>query len=353
MQPDQTYWAHKLVCVTGGTGFLGWHLVRELLPRARHVRILGLAPRSPVLRSRLAMLEFVAGDVRDATTVHKALRDCDVVFHAAGATTTWGPGLRQMREIHVAGTEQVLQALPVGARLVHTSSVVTIGASSYPKVLNEASPFDLPQLPIHYVHAKRAAEELALAAAARGLDVTVLNPAYLVGPEDFNRSVMGRFCLRYWKNRIPVVPRGGFNCVDVRDVARAHLLAAERGASGRRYVLGGENRTLVDLTRELGQVRGRPSRWSCRIPPWLHTSLAWCAEFDAARKNRQPHTTVQEARMASLYWFYSSERARAELGYEPRPLRDALQDAHEWFCQVGRLRPGRGQEPERTLPIAA
>jgi dihydroflavonol-4-reductase len=348
MELDARFWAGKRVCVTGGTGFLGWHLIQALLPWNCHVRVFGLPPTSPALRSRLTQWEYVPGDVRDPASVRQALRDCDVVFHTAGTTAMWGPGLQELHEIHVGGTKQVLQALPAGARLVHTSSVVTVGAAARPTVLTESSSFDLTWLSVHYVHAKRAAEELALSAAARGLDVTVVNPSYLIGPEDFNRSIMGRFCLRCWKNRIPVVPRGGFNCVDVRDVARGHLLAAERGKPGRRYILGGENRSLLELARQLAEVRGRRARWLCRIPQWLHADLAWCAQLHAARKKRNPHSTVQESRIASLYWFYSCDRARSELGYRPRPLGETLQDAYDWAVQNGRVKSPDGRRPDQT-----
>jgi dihydroflavonol-4-reductase len=247
--------------VTGGTGFLGWHLVRELLPRAAQVRVLGLPPRSPYLRLRLAAVEFIAGDIRDADTVRRAIGDCDVVFHAAGPTEMWGALLREVRAIHVDGTDHVLRALSPRTRLVHTSSVVTVGASAQPRILTESSAFDLPRLAVDYVRAKCAAEEHVVAAAARGLDATVVNPGYLIGPEDYQPSAMGRFCLRCWKSRIPVVPRGGFNCADVRDVAVGHLLAAERGQPGRRYILGGENRSLLELVRDLGGVHGGDNRW--------------------------------------------------------------------------------------------
>jgi dihydroflavonol-4-reductase len=287
-------------------------------------------------------VEFHASDVRDRDAVRRALRDCDVVFHAAGPTTTWGALLRDLRNIHAGGTEQVLRAMPRGARLVHTSSVVTVGASTSPRLLTESSSFDWPRLKVDYVHAKRAAEELVLAAATRGLDATVVNPGYLIGPEDYGHSAMGRFCLRTWKNRIPVIPRGGFNCVDVRDVAVGHLLAAERGQPGRRYILGGENRSLLELVRELTEVHGRRTRWLCSIPPLIHRAMAGCAQIVAARKRRDPHTTVQESRMASLYWFYSSARAESELGYRARPLRTTLQDTHDWECLHGKLKPLRG-----------
>src|SRR5207253_9537188 len=132
---------------------------------------------------------------------------------------------------------------------------------------------------IDYVHAKKAAEDVALAGARRGLDVTVVNPGFLFGPDDFERSPMGRLCLRCWNGKVPLIPPGGVSCVDVRDAARGHLLAAERGRPGQRYILGGENCTFVELTRQLAGVRGLSTRWWRRLPGWLYTAVACCAEL--------------------------------------------------------------------------
>ncbi len=341
MEPDPLFWAGKRVCVTGGTGFLGWHLVRQLLTLTPHVRVLGLRPTSRPLRERLQALDWVEGDIRDADAVRRVLHDCDVVIHAAGPVAVWGSALRQLHDIHVQGTRRVLEALPAGARLVHTSSVVAIGASAGRTPLTEAAPFGLRRLRVDYVHAKRAAEDVALAAAARQ-DVVVVNPAYLIGPEDYQGSPLGRFCLRFWKRKVPLVPGGGLNFVDVRDVARGHLLAAERGRRGQRYILGGENLTFVDFVSRLAAVRGLPPRRRFCVPWWLQTALARFAELRAGLLHREPYPSVQHARMSRYYWYYASDRAAAELGYRARPFQETLTDLHAWFCQHRRLRRQTG-----------
>jgi dihydroflavonol-4-reductase len=340
MELDPRFWAGKCVCVTGGTGFLGWHLVRQLLALTPRVRIFGLRPTSLQLPAHLQGLDCVFGDVRDPGAVREAVRNCQIVFHTAGTVAVWGPALKQMREIHVVGTRQILHALPPGARLVHTSSVVAIGASRGPEILTEASPFNLQPLQVDYVHAKKAAEDVALvAAAAKGTDVVVVNPAYLIGPEDYERSIMGRFCLRFWKGKVPLIPPGALNFVDVRDVARGHLLAAERGRRSCRYILGGENRTMWELAQVLAGVRGMSVRWRFRLPAFLQTVLAWCAECGSHYVNREPYPSRQFARMCRYRWQYSSARAGAELGYQARSLQDSLIDAHQWFCDHGWLKP--------------
>src|SRR5207248_3258323 len=146
------------------------------------------------------------------------------------------------------------------------------------------------------------------------------------GPEDREPSVVGRLCLRGWKGKIKMAPSGGLNFVDVRDVARGHLLAAERGRIGVRYILGGENRTLVEFVQLLATVRGLPARQRILMPPWLQTAVALIAELRGRILARQLYPSLQEARMSRYYWYSSSERARVELGFESRSLRESLAD---------------------------
>jgi dihydroflavonol-4-reductase len=348
MQADPRFWAGKRVCVTGGTGFLGWHLVQHLLSLKAHVRILALRPASPVLADLVQSLDCVFADIRDPIAVRRALADRDIVFHTAGTVGVWGPALKQMHEIHTLGTQQIIQALPEQARLVHTSSVVAVGATRDLEVLTESSPFLLQNLRVAYVHAKKAAEEIALAAANQGSDVVVVNPGYLIGPEDYERSVMGRLCLRCWKGRVPLLPPGGLNFVDVRDVAQGHLLAAERGKSGRRYILGGEDLELADFIRRLGEVRGLSTRLWFRLPRWLYFAAACLAELRGRFAGREPYPSMQHVRTNRYHWYYSSNRAHIELGYQTRPLMETLRDAHEWYCLTDQLPPiGQSSKHQR------
>src|SRR5262249_39914406 len=155
--------------------------------------------------------------------------------------------------------------------------------------------FNLEGLRINYVHAKRAAERVALE-AARDRDVVVVNPSYLLGPGDREGSIMGRFCLRYWKGRVPLIPPGGYDLVDVRDVALGHLLAAEKGTAGRRYILGGENLSVREFVQVLAQVRGW-SRTCLSLPLWPFYVAAWTAELRSLIKNREPYPSLQHLRL--------------------------------------------------------
>ena len=164
------------------------------------------------------------------------------------------------------------------------------------------------------------------------------NPGYLVGPEDFERSVMGRFCVRYWRGMLPFSPPGGVNLVDVRDVARGHLLAAERGRPGRRYILGGENRTFIEFMAALAEVVGfRPG--PRRSSPTGASPPSPVAVRPVMVSRRHPYPALQHARLNRYHWFYRSDRACAELGYTSRPLGESLADTFRWYSSRKTLKP--------------
>lgn len=335
MEANACDWAGKRVCVTGGTGFLGAHIVRQLLDAGARVRILTLpsAAESPLFDP--AAVETVRGDVRDAQVVRQATADCAVIFHTAGMLAFWGPALAKMHLVNVEGTRTVLAAAGPGTRVVHTSSLVAVGASRTGEVLSEDSPFNLHDFPVDYVQSKYASEQVALAAAERGQDVVVTNPGYIVGPDDHEPSGIGRLCVRFWKGRTPLAAPGGFNFVDVRDVARGHLLAAMHGRSGRRYVLGGENQTIRQFMTLLAEVAGLRPRLLPRLPLDVATALTGLATCRAWFTGKPPYPSLQHLRLNRYHWFCRSDRAAREIGYSARPLVEAVTDTYRWFCARG------------------
>src|SRR5262249_39013761 len=184
-------------------------------------------------------------------------------------------------------------------------SVVAVAASRSRNPLTEESAFNLGQLKIAYVQAKRAAEELALASPK---DVVAVNPSYLIGPDDHDRSVMGQFCRRFWRGRAPIAPPGGLNLVDVRDVAAGHLLAAEHGQRGRRYILGGEAHDYRSFLQLLSDVAGLRPRWIPRVPRPLFTFGAAVNQFRCWLRGREPYPSLAHARLNRYFWFFSSDR---------------------------------------------
>jgi dihydroflavonol-4-reductase len=353
LHPDRDFWHGRLVCVTGGTGFLGFHLVRTLCGLGARVRVFALDPPPEHPVRQLANATVVAGDVLDFDSVRRTIAGCSIVMHAAGNVAVCGPALQKMWAVHVEGTRNVLAALAPGARLVHTSSVVAVGTSRTVAVLDEDAPFNLSEEKLPYIHAKRAAEQLAKESTK---DVVIANPGYLIGPDDHARSVMGELCHRFWRGRAPIAPPGGLNCVDVRDAAVGHLLAAERGAAGRRYILGGENLDYLALMRMLAEIAGFRPRLLPRIPLPVFTAAAALNEARARLfSGRAPYPALAHARLNRHTWYFSSERARVELGYEPRPSRESLADAYVWFQTRKRFRV-RGinrwlLRPDKVAPV--
>ncbi len=327
-----SFWSSKTVAVTGGTGFLGQHLVRMLRSRGASVRMIDVRPGG------VEDVPVQVGDVRDAAFVRSALAGCDVIFHTAGTVAVWGKALEAMHAIHCEGTRNVLAAAGA-ARVVHTSSVVAVGASRTPVPVTEETPFNLASEGVAYITAKRAAEEIALEAAQRGGDVVVVNPAYLIGPDDANTSVMGRLCQRFWSGRIVAAPPGGLNLVDIRDVAEGHLLAAECGQAGRRYLLGGEDHSFASFLALLAKVAGMRPRW-LPVLPWSGLAmLASLAELRGWMTGREPYPSLAHVRLNRWYFYGTSERARQELGYRARPITESLREAYAWHQARGMKGP--------------
>jgi len=331
MQANAEFWLGRTVCVTGGSGFLGWHIVRQLLALGAEVRTLTLAPPAEHPIRAEARVQKYFGDLRDPQLLKEALRGAAVVIHTAGSVSVSGAALKGLIELHDRGTASVIAAADSGAKIVHTSSIVAIGASKHGTPLDEGHTFNLTELDVDYVRAKRASEETALKAASAGRPVVVVNPGYLVGPDDWLGSVMGKLCIRFWKGRLFVVPRSGFNFVDVRDVALGHLLAAERGEPGRRYILGGENETLKQFLVMLSEVASLRPRGLLTPPHWLLRVAATVAERRARRKGREAYPSIQQTRLNRWYWYVNSARATRELGWSPRSLRESLTDTFLWY----------------------
>lgn len=325
--------------VTGATGFVGAALVRRLLAAGRAVRAL-VRPRSD--RRNLAGLdvEAVEGDLEDAESLRRAVAGCATVFHAAADYRLWVRDPERMFAVNVEGTRSlVLAAAEAGAgRIVYTSSVATLGVRDDGRPADEETPAALDDMIGPYKRSKHRAEaEVLRLVAERGAPVVVVNPSTPLGSGDVKPTPTGRMIVDAATGRLPAFVDTGLNVVHVDDVAAGHLLAAEHGRIGERYVLGGDDMTLARILAEVaGLVGRRPPR--LRLPhgavmPVAFGLEAWCRAFGG-----EPIATVDGVRMARKRMYFSSAKAARALGYAARPASQALADAVRWFRDNGYLR---------------
>ncbi len=336
------------VLVTGGTGFLGGAVVRELATRGHAVRVL-CRPSSDGAEASRAGAEVVRGELLDAAAVRAALAGCDAVVHAAGRVGL-GPGLEvELRVANVDAVEVVLgEALAAGVgRAVITSSTAVLGGSRTPAVLDEKSTSNAESLGIPYFTSKLEGERRALALASRGLPLVVLRPSFVLGPGDAHGSSAGTV-VALARKRLPGYVEGGASFCDVRDVARAHAEALERGRPGEIYTLGGHNLTTTEMIERVCALSGAPA--PRKMPFSAAMALAAAEEITAGLQKRRASITRDLVRTSALYTFASSDKARAELGYAIRPFDDMVADTLRWAIQAGRL--GADTDALRALQTA-
>jgi dihydroflavonol-4-reductase len=333
--------------VTGGSGFLGLHLVRALAKRGDELRLLS---RRTADLGPLEGIEFerANGDITDRRAVRRAMEDVGRVFHVAGRTSLRARDREAVFDANLRGARTVFEeALAAGAeRVVHTSTVGAIGVARPKGTADETTPFEIGHLGLAYVNSKHEAELEAFRLAAHGLPVVIVNPTFVLGPDDPTGTSMGlvrRFLLR----QIPAYVDGGLNIVDVRDVAAGHLLADERGEVGERYILGGRNFTFDRLFADLARISG------VEAPPVKLPARLALAGIDAARAARVPVPVIRgEVLSASLWWTYRNTKARKELGFKPRPHEETLEEAVAWQRRQLGARPAPGG-PEKLAIRAA
>jgi dihydroflavonol-4-reductase len=324
--------------VTGATGFVGSAVARALLARGHPVRVLA-RPNSD--RRNLAGLavEIAEGAMEDPRSLARAVAGCRYVYHVAADYRIWVPDPAPMFRANVDGTRDLLTAaLEAGAeRVVYTSSVATLGLVAGGSA-DEETPSRLDDMIGPYKRSKFAAEEVARGLAReRGLPVVIVNPSTPVGPGDIKPTPTGRLIVEAARGQMPAFVDTGLNIVHVDDVAEGHLAAAEKGRIGERYILGGENLALAEILAGVAQAVGRRPPW-LRVPHSVLFPVAIGAELAARVTGRDPFVTLDGVRMSRKKMYFSSEKASRELGYAPRPAREAIADAVSWFGANGYLK---------------
>ncbi len=328
-----------LAVVTGASGLLGGNLAVELLGRGHRVRATQRAStRIGHLEGRA--IEWISADLDDREGLTDAFRNADVVFHCAAAVSILKTVTPPLQRANVDGTRNVLAAVREAnvPRLVHCSTVGAVGLSPDGQPSNEDAAWNFAErrMADGYVTTKRRAEEAVLAAVREdGLDAVIANPTYLLGPLDARPS-SGKLIVDVVRRKVPGKTPGKNNFVDVRDVARGMIALSEKGRTGERYILGGENLSYAEVIELVARVAGvRPPRWN--LPRAVTAPLGYWGDLLEVF-GREP--LVNSVTVGYAYckdFVFTSDKARREIGYTTGPLETAVRDAIEWFRQAGML----------------
>ena len=318
--------------VTGGTGFVGSHIVRQLVSAGRRVRIL-VRPTSQMTALQGLAVERAEGDLRDAASLDRSMEGVECVFHAAADYRLWSRHPEEIYDANVGGTRRILDAANRAGvrRIVYTSTVATVAVPQPGSNLpNEDSPAKLEQMVGHYKRSKFLAEQEALQAAAAGVPVVIVNPTAPVGPGDWKPTPTGRILLDFLNGRMPAYVDTGLNLAAVEDVAAGHLQAAEKGRVGQRYILGARNMTLKEILDALAAITGR-SAPRVRLPHAVALAAGYADEWVSRISGREPRIPVEGVKMSRHRMFIASDKAAREFGYQPGPVEKALERAVRWY----------------------
>lgn len=322
--------------VTGGTGFVGSHLVRRLLERGAEVRCLVRAS-SRLDNLKDLPVEFANGDLRDSDSLRRAMRGASVVYHCAADYRLWCADPREMYESNVNGSRNIMQAAfdESVERVVYTSTVGALGLNGDARPANEETPVTIDDMIGHYKRSKYMAEAEVRSWAARGLPVVIVNPSTPVGELDIKPTPTGKIIVDFLKGKMFGYVDTGMNLIDVRDCAEGHVLAAERGRIGERYILGGFNLTLKEMFDSLARVT-RVRSPKTRVPHWVAESYARLENFWSINiARRAPEVPLESVRMSRHKMWFDSAKAVTELGLPQNSIERALARAVEWFQEHG------------------
>lgn len=320
--------------VTGASGFVGSHVARALVARGERVRVLA-RPVSDLRAIEDLPVDRAMGDLRDAASLRAALVGVGRVFHVAADYHLWTKHPATIYENNVHGTRNLLAAARAAAveRFIYTSTVGTIAVPVERGLPDESTPARLEQMIGHYKRSKFLAEQEVLASARDGFPVVVVNPTTPVGPGDWKPTPTGKMIVDFLSGRTPANVETGLNIVAVEDVAEGHLLAAERGRVGERYLLGSENLTLKEIFAALSAACGRPApRW--KIPFALALAAGWVSTGSSAITGRPPRVPLEGVRMARHSMFVNCSKAKTELGFQPGSAAAALARAAQWYLEA-------------------
>ena len=338
------------VLVTGATGFIGGNLARELWRRGDDVQAL-VRPGSNRLTIQDTGITPVEGDILDRQSIDRAIQGCEAVYHVAAVYTFWSKNPAGVSQANVQGTKNVLEAARQAgvSRTVYTSTVGTIGIPQT-GLGDEDTPLDPKSLHGHYKNSKHLAEQQALAFAAGGMPVVVVNPTLPVGPWDVKPTPTGKIVLDFLRCKIPAYLKTGMNIVDVADVVAGHILALEKGRPGERYILGNQNVSLKQIFDMLSQLTGLPAP-RIRAPYWLVVGVGYADHFiEGTLLRREPVVPVEGVLASKHPAYVTCDKAINQLGLPQSSVTDALKQSVDWFVEHGYV---GGKNLERLRSDAA
>jgi len=324
--------------LTGATGFIGGHLLRTLLSDGAAVRCLVRASSD---RRNLEGLDcdVAVGDLRDSQSLDRAMQGSEVVFHCAADYRLYSPKPDELYASNVEGTRHVLSvARRLGVRrIVYTSSVGALGLEPGGRPATEETAVLLGDMVGHYKRSKFLAEQVALAAAAEGVPVVIVNPSTPVGEADLKPTATGRMILDFLNRKTPAYVDTGLNLVDVRDVARGHVLALEKGRIGEKYILGNRDMSLLEIFRALSEITGLPAP-RVKLPHWI--PMLWAALDTGWSRalGKVPDVPLEAVRLSRYKMYFDASKAVSELGMPQSSVEDALRRAVQWFEGHGYVR---------------
>jgi dihydroflavonol-4-reductase len=331
--------------VTGATGFVGTHVARQLVSAGQSVRVLVRSGSNSEALGGLDV-EYFEGDLRDVGSLERAMQGVRRVFHVAADYRLWTPRPEEIYENNVEGTRKLIAAAQNASveRIVYTSTVATIAVPRHGALPNEDTHATLAEMIGHYKRSKFLAEQVAVEAAAKGVPVVIVNPTAPVGPWDWKPTPTGRIILDFLKGKMPAYVDTGLNVAAVEDIAAGHLLAAEKGRVGERYILGARNMTLKQILDALSAITGRPAP-RVRLPHAVALAAGYADQLFSRLAGREPQIPVEGVKMSRHRMFVESDKAERELGYRPTSVEAALERAVRWYEQHGYLATGAGSKP--------
>ncbi len=333
--------------VTGASGFLGSHLARQLVARGEDVRVLMRSSSTNRAVADLS-LEYVTGDLRDSSSLDRALAGVRYVFHVAADYRLWARKSSDIYDSNVGGTKNLLEAAKRAKveKFIYTSTVATI-AVDRPELPTEATDARLEEMVGHYKRSKWMAEREALNAAREGLPVVVAMPTTPVGPGDWKPTPTGKIILDFLNGKMPGYVETGLNFVGAEECAAGHLLVAEKGKVGERYLLGAENLTLKQLLDALANITGLPAP-GLKIPHGVALGVAYVNTIFSRLIGKEPQIPVEGVKIARHMMFVDCTRAQRELGFKPGSVGAALERAVRWYEANGYVKPRRARKMLRA-----